>query len=37
MAAIEFIADEHRFENFSNDFAVWVFFCGDEGGEASAE
>jgi mannose-6-phosphate isomerase-like protein (cupin superfamily) len=25
---------EHRFENFSNDFAVWVFFYGPEGGEA---
>lgn len=24
---------EHRFENFSNDFAVWVFFYGAEGGE----
>lgn len=25
---------EHRFENFSEDFAVWVFFYGPEGGEA---
>ena len=25
----------HRFEEFSNDFAVWVFFYGPEGGEAS--
>jgi mannose-6-phosphate isomerase-like protein (cupin superfamily) len=24
---------EHRFENFSADFAVWVFFYGPEGGE----
>jgi len=24
----------HRFENFSDDFAVWVFFYGPEGGEA---
>lgn len=23
----------HRFEDFSNDFAVWVFFYGPEGGE----
>jgi mannose-6-phosphate isomerase-like protein (cupin superfamily) len=26
----------HRFEEFSMDFAVWVFFYGPEGGEASA-
>ena len=26
-------AVEHRFENFSDDFAVWVFFYGPEGGE----
>lgn len=26
---------EHRFENFSDDFAVWVFFYGPEGGEAN--
>jgi mannose-6-phosphate isomerase-like protein (cupin superfamily) len=25
----------HRFENFSDDFAVWVFFYGPEGGESS--
>lgn len=25
---------EHRFQNFSPDFAVWVFFYGPEGGEA---
>jgi mannose-6-phosphate isomerase-like protein (cupin superfamily) len=24
---------EHRFENFSEDFATWVFFYGPEGGE----
>ncbi len=24
---------EHRFENFSDDFAVWVCFYGPEGGE----
>jgi|SRR6266850_3465730 len=24
---------EHRFENFSGDLAVWVFFYGPEGGE----
>ncbi len=24
---------EHRFENFNDDFAVWVFFYGPEGGE----
>ena len=26
---------EHRFEDFSPDFATWVFFYGPEGGEAS--
>jgi mannose-6-phosphate isomerase-like protein (cupin superfamily) len=26
----------HRFENFSDDFAVWVLFYGPEGGEANA-
>jgi mannose-6-phosphate isomerase-like protein (cupin superfamily) len=26
---------EHRFENFSDDLAVWVVFYGPEGGEAS--
>lgn len=25
---------EHRFEDFSDDFATWVFFYGPEGGEA---
>ncbi|MGZ8842749.1 MAG: cupin domain-containing protein [Pyrinomonadaceae bacterium] len=25
---------EHRFENFSDDFAVWALFYGPEGGEA---
>ena len=24
---------EHRFEHFSDDLAVWVFFYGPEGGE----
>lgn len=24
---------EHRFEEFSNDFATWVFLYGPEGGE----
>lgn len=24
---------EHRFEDFSEDFATWVFFYGPEGGE----
>lgn len=26
----------HRFEDFTNDFAVWVMFYGPEGGEAAA-
>jgi mannose-6-phosphate isomerase-like protein (cupin superfamily) len=26
---------EHRFEQFSPDFTVWVFFYGQEGGEQS--
>jgi mannose-6-phosphate isomerase-like protein (cupin superfamily) len=26
---------EHRFEEFSEDLVVWVFFYGPEGGEAS--
>ena len=26
----------HRFEAFSDNFAVWVFFYGPEGGEADA-
>ena len=25
---------EHRFENFTDDFATWVIFYGKEGGEA---
>ena len=25
----------HRFEEFSDDLAVWVFFYGPEGGETS--
>jgi mannose-6-phosphate isomerase-like protein (cupin superfamily) len=24
---------EHRFENFTDDFATWVMFWGPEGGE----
>jgi mannose-6-phosphate isomerase-like protein (cupin superfamily) len=33
-----FVAAEqpHRFENFSEDFGVWVFFYGPDGGEVSA-
>ncbi|HKO95805.1 MAG TPA: cupin domain-containing protein [Pyrinomonadaceae bacterium] len=27
----------HRFENFSEDFVVWVLFYGPEGGEAGGE
>ena len=27
---------EHRFLNFTDDFATWVFFYGPEGGEANA-
>lgn len=30
-------AVKHRFENFSEDFAVWVLFYGPEGGETQAE
>jgi mannose-6-phosphate isomerase-like protein (cupin superfamily) len=26
---------EHRFENFSDDFATWVIFFGKQGGESS--
>jgi mannose-6-phosphate isomerase-like protein (cupin superfamily) len=26
----------HRFEDFTNDFATWVFFYGPEGGERPA-
>ncbi|MES2111838.1 MAG: cupin domain-containing protein [Bacteroidota bacterium] len=28
---------EHRFENFSDDFATWVIFYGPDGGEGSRE
>ena len=28
---------EHRFENFTNDLAVWVLFYGPEGGEPAGE
>lgn len=28
---------EHRFEEFTDDFATWVFFFGPEGGEAVAD
>ena len=27
---------EHRFEDFSDDFATWVMFYGPEGGEAAS-
>jgi mannose-6-phosphate isomerase-like protein (cupin superfamily) len=27
----------HRFEEFSDDLAVWVFFYGSEGGELAAQ
>jgi mannose-6-phosphate isomerase-like protein (cupin superfamily) len=27
--------EEHRFENFSGDFAAWVVFYGPQGGEKS--
>jgi len=27
----------HRFENFTDDLAVWVLFYGPEGGEAAAD
>lgn len=26
---------EHRFENFTDDFATWVFFYGPAGGESN--
>ena len=29
--------DEHRFVEFSDDFATWVFFYGPEGGEAKVQ
>ena len=28
---------EHRFEDFTGDFAVWVMFYGPEGGEANLQ
>jgi mannose-6-phosphate isomerase-like protein (cupin superfamily) len=28
---------EHRFEDFSDDFATWVLFYGPEGGEVAGE
>jgi len=28
---------EHRFENFTDDLAVWVIFYGPEGGEPAGE
>ena len=28
---------EHRFEDFTDDFAVWVVFYGSEGGEAALD
>ena len=28
---------EHRFENFTADFATWVFFYGPEGGEKARD
>ncbi len=28
---------EHRFEDFTDDFATWVIFYGPEGGEAGSE
>jgi mannose-6-phosphate isomerase-like protein (cupin superfamily) len=28
---------EHRFENFSDDFATWVIFYGPEGGEQTTK
>lgn len=27
---------QHRFENFTDDFATWVIFYGQEGGETKA-
>ncbi len=29
--------EEHRFVDFTDDFATWVFFYGPEGGEAVRE
>ena len=28
--------EQHRFENFTDDFATWVFFYGPVGGEADS-
>jgi mannose-6-phosphate isomerase-like protein (cupin superfamily) len=28
---------EHRFDNYTEDFATWVIFYGTEGGETSAK
>jgi len=28
---------EHRFENFSDDLALWVIFYGPEGGEGTSD
>lgn len=28
---------KHRFEDFTDDFATWVFFYGPEGGEAGSQ
>lgn len=38
-ADILFVAagETHRFENFSDDVAIWVMFYGPEGGEATKE
>jgi len=30
-------AQEHRFTEFSDDFATWVFFYGPEGGEVESK
>ena len=27
----------HRFEDFTDDFATWVLFCGPDGGEADGD
>jgi len=29
--------DEHRFENFTEDFKTWVIFYGEKGGENNEE
>lgn len=28
---------QHRFQNFSDDFAIWVIFYGKDGGEAESD